>query len=85
MSLPGLDNFNEARMDLRKTIEDLHREKEKLDRVIASLEELEGAVTGAPPQSKRRGRKSMGPEEHLRVSARMKLLWASMRAGTAAG
>jgi len=24
-------------MDLRKTIEDLHREKERLDRVIASL------------------------------------------------
>jgi hypothetical protein len=71
-------------MDLRKTIEDLYREKEKLDRVIASLEELEGTVTVAPLQ-KRRGRKFMGTEERLKVSARMKLLWASMRASTAPG
>ena len=61
---------------------DLHREKERLDRVIASLEELEGAVTVAAPEKKRRGRKFMGAEERLRVSARMKLLWASMRAST---
>ena len=30
-------------MDLRKVIQSLRREKEKLDRVIASLEELQGA------------------------------------------
>jgi len=72
-------------MDLRKTIEDLHREKEKLDRAIASLEELKGAVTVAAPPKKRRGRKFMGAEERLRVSTRMKLLWASMRAGTVGG
>ena len=34
-------------MDLRKTIEDLHRQKERLDRTIAALEELQGVVTGA--------------------------------------
>jgi hypothetical protein len=71
-------------MDLRKTIEDLQREKEKLAWVIASLEELEGAVTMAPLQ-KRRGRKFMGTEERLKVSVRMKLLWASIRASTAPG
>jgi hypothetical protein len=70
-------------MDLRKTIEDLRREKQKLERVIASLEGLEGAVTATPLQRKRRGRKSMGAEERLRVSTRMKLLWASMRPSTA--
>ena len=72
-------------MDLRKTIEDLRREKQKLDRVIGSLEELQGAVTETPLQKKRRGRKFMGAEERLKVSARMKLLWASMRASTAPG
>jgi hypothetical protein len=45
-------------MDLRKTIEDLHREMEKLDRAIASLEELLGAVTVAAP-TKCRSRKSL--------------------------
>ena len=81
--LPTLDNLNQAQMDLRKTIEDLHREKEKPDRVIASLEGLECTVTETPLQKKRRGRKFMGAEERLKVSARMKLLWASMRASPA--
>lgn len=46
-------------MDVRKTIEDLHREMEKLDRAIASLEELEGGVTEAPLNTKCRRRKSL--------------------------
>ena len=44
-------------MDLRKTIEALHREKEKLDRAILALEELQGVVPGAAPKTKRRRRK----------------------------
>jgi hypothetical protein len=47
-------------MDLRKTIEDLHREREMLDRAIASLEELQGAVTAAAPTKCRR-RESVEP------------------------
>jgi hypothetical protein len=64
-------------MDLAKTIEELRREKQKLDRVIASLEELQAAVTVAPLRKERRGRKSMGAEERREVSERMKKYWAA--------
>jgi hypothetical protein len=67
-------------MDLRKTIEDLHREKEKLDRIIASFEELLGAERIATFQKKRRGRKLMSAKERLEVSARMKQYWQARRA-----
>jgi len=64
-------------MDLIKTIEELRREKERLGRVIASLEELNAPVAGvATPVRNRRGRKSMSPEERREVSARMKKYWA---------
>ena len=46
------DNLNGA-MDLRKAIEELYREKEKPDRVIASFEELLGAETVATVQKRR--------------------------------
>lgn len=36
-------------MDLTTTIAELRREKEKLDRVIAFLEELPSALTGNDP------------------------------------
>ncbi len=68
-------------MDLYKTIQELYAEKEKLERVIASLEELQ-AVAGAsrqPLKPRRRGRKSMGPSERQEVSARMKRYWDSRR------
>jgi septal ring factor EnvC (AmiA/AmiB activator) len=64
-------------MDLIKTIEELRREKQRLDRVIASLEELKAPVgEAATPVRSRRGRKSMSPEERREVSARMKRYWA---------
>jgi hypothetical protein len=70
-------------MDLYKAIQDLYAEKEKLERVIASLEDLQRAAGGGiPPSSgsgKRRGRKSMGAEERQEVSDRMKKYWASRR------
>jgi len=69
-------------MDLTKTIQDLYAEKEKLERVIASLEDLQRtaqASPAAPDRSKRRGRKSMGAEERQEVSERMKKYWASRR------
>jgi hypothetical protein len=54
-------------MDLYKIIQDLYVEKGKLERVIASLEELQraagGSIPPAPDSGKRRGRKSLGPEE----------------------
>ena len=64
-------------MDLSKTIAELVEEKEKLNRVIASLEELASAMVGHPsPPRNRRGRRFMGSEERLQVSARMKDYWA---------
>ena len=69
-------------MDLYKTIQDLYAEKEKLERVIASLEELHrtsGSLPSLPTGAKRRGRKSMGSQEREEVSLRMKRYWASRR------
>jgi hypothetical protein len=65
-------------MDLRQTIETLYAQKEKLERVIAVLEELQS--TGPAPQAvQRRGRKSMPAEERAEVSERMKKYWAGRR------
>jgi hypothetical protein len=62
-------------MDLQKTIDFLRGEIRRLERVVASLEELRDGVTAAAVE-KRRGRKSMSPEERREVSARMKKYWA---------
>ena len=59
-------------MDLYKAIQDLYAEKEKLERVIASLEELQrtaGDLPELPKATKRRGRKSMNTEEQARTMA----------------
>jgi hypothetical protein len=69
-------------MDLYKAIQDLYAEKEKLEQVIASLEELQRAG-GAPPKlprtGSRRGRKTMDAGERQEVSERMKKYWADRR------
>jgi hypothetical protein len=63
-------------MDLDKIIRDLRTEKERLDRAIASLEDLTktGAVTPIVV-TKRRGRKTMDEDERKEVSARMREYW----------
>ena len=70
-------------MDLYKAIQDLYAEKEKLERVIASLEDLQlaagGGIPPSPKSGKRRGRKSMSADEREEVSARMKKYWATRR------
>jgi hypothetical protein len=69
-------------MNLRKTIENLYAEKEKLERVIASLEELEQTAESAAQYLKgwnRRGRKSMGASERADVSKRMREYWANRK------
>src|SRR5947207_12757843 len=67
-------------MDLYKAIQDLYAEKEKLERVIASLEELQrtaGNVPVVPVKAlKRRGRKSMSSDERQEVSERMRKYWS---------
>ena len=69
-------------MDLFKALQDLYAEKEKLERAIASLEELQrvgSALAESEKTKKRRGRKSMGADERLEVSKRMRKYWASRR------
>jgi hypothetical protein len=69
-------------MDLYKAIQDLYAEKEKLERVIASLEELQQAAGSLPVLPKavnRRGRKSMSSKERKEVSERMKKYWEGRR------
>jgi hypothetical protein len=69
-------------MDLYKAIQDLYAEKEKLERVIASLEELQrtaGSLPALPKPVKRRGRKSMNSSERQEVSERMRKYWAGRR------
>lgn len=72
-------------MDLYKAIQDLYAEKEKLERIIAALEELQRAAGGTVPAKpkgvERRGRKSMNAEERQEVSERMKKYWAGRREG----
>jgi len=68
-------------MNLMELIQSLHREKESIDRAIASLEELL-QVTRSVSHSlsgKRRGRKSMSADERRQVSARIKEYWAEKR------
>lgn len=73
-------------MDLYKAIRELVEERKRIDRIIASLEAMlargtipgEGKIERKP--GKRRGRKSMGPEERKQVSDRMARYWAAKRA-----
>jgi len=62
-------------VDVTGAIRHLYAEKERLERVIASLEEL--AATMGAVRVERRGRKSMSDEERVEVSNRMKRYWAS--------
>ena len=75
-------------MDLYKAIQDLYAEKEKLERVIGSLEELQRSAGPLPTIAKtvkRRGRKSMSSKERREVSERMKKYWASRRTSAKQG
>jgi hypothetical protein len=67
-------------MNLSKTIGELLEHKEKLERMIASLEEPI-SFKGDRPEivPNRRGRKFMGAQERRQVSARIKGYWARRR------
>ena len=71
-------------MNLTEIIRSLYDEKAKLEDSIAALEALKSPNVPAGWQPQRRGRKSMGAEERLLVSARMKRYWEARRQGMAA-
>ena len=64
-------------MDYWAAIRQLHLEKDRLDKAIATLEAL--SQGSASESVSRRGRKDMGAEERKKVSERMKRYWASRR------
>jgi hypothetical protein len=69
-------------MNLDKAIQELRLEKQRIERAIASLEELHRSAAVVPPLAprvQRRGRKFMGPQERQEVSQRMKKYWAARR------
>lgn len=66
-------------MDLYKIIEDLHRERQKLDHAIRFLEELK--LREEEEQLRRpRGRGRMTAEERQAASERMKKYWDERKA-----
>lgn len=67
-------------MDLSKIIAELYEEKVRLEKVIASLEQLGETALPVSISSHRRGRKFMSPEERLVVSERMRRYWAGRKA-----
>jgi len=67
-------------MDLYRIIGDLVEERNRLQRIIESLEAMEGQTTKparTPPAG--RGRKSMDHAARKEVSERMKQYWAKRR------
>jgi hypothetical protein len=67
-------------MDLRKTITELQQERARLDRVIASLEQLAETGSSDIVALHRRGRRFMSQQERLIVSERMRRYWAGRKA-----
>jgi hypothetical protein len=73
-------------MDLYRIIFELVQERNRVQRIIESLENMSsGAEAPARSRGKRRGRKSMDEKAREEVSARMKRYWASRRAGQSEG
>jgi hypothetical protein len=67
-------------MDLLKIIQDLRQEREKLDTIILSLEQLQGnAPARVAIAPSRRGLRSMDAAGRLEVSRRMKKYWDNRR------
>jgi hypothetical protein len=68
-------------MDLYRIIGDLVEERNRLQRIIESLEAMDG-IAAKPARSRpaaTRGRKSMDNAARKEVSERMKLYWAKRR------
>ena len=66
-------------MDLHPILHFLYAEKEKVEKAIAALEQLQANSSDTAVTPKRAGRKSMGEEERRKVSARMKKYWTERR------
>jgi len=67
-------------MDLIKIIRELRDERDKLEQIVKSLEQLQFSALQRPESAVKRGRPSMNPEARIEVSQRMKRYWAERRA-----
>ena len=67
-------------MDLYRIIGELVEERNRLQRIIESLETMDAAAGGPLRMRPARGRKSMDHAARKEVSERMKLYWAKRRA-----
>lgn len=72
-------------MDLIKIIRELRDERDKLEQILFSLEQLQSVAhqKPEPEPTAKRGRRSMDPEARIEVSLRMKRYWADRRAKSA--
>ena len=67
-------------MDLNRIIRDLIQERERIQKIIESLEQMKSAGTPVSrPAGKRRGRKSMDAAGRAEVSERMRRYWQQRR------
>ena len=66
-------------MDIHTIIQELHEERERIDRVIRSIEAIVSRDENPVSGPKRRGRKTMSQEERRQVSQRMRKYWESRR------
>jgi hypothetical protein len=66
-------------MDLYRIISELVQERNRLEKIIQSLEGMMPGKAQIRPPGKRRGRKSMDRDARQEVSERMKLYWAKRR------
>ncbi len=69
------DAGTDWKMDIEVAIKNLRLELQKINQAIATMESLSGNM----PEGRKRGRKSMGADERVEVSKRMKKYWASKR------
>jgi hypothetical protein len=68
-------------MDLYRIIRELVQERDRLQRIIESLEDVKPSEESPRPlEGKRRGRKSMDRAAREEVSQRMKNYWEQRRA-----
>ncbi len=66
-------------MDLIKIISALREERDKLEQIVTSLEQLQITAKQKPDLAGKRGRRSMDTEARIQVSQRMKRYWAERR------
>ena len=72
-------------MNTTQIIQQLRHERERIDRAILALEELEGSATtprgpGRPKGSGNRGPRFMSAEARARISEKMRQRWAERKA-----